>query len=122
MLVSWAYPTGRYQKTGVEIQFAANYLGHFLLMNLLMKKMVSSAAHGPHGQTHIINITTAGHVLTPVRFSDYSYDGKPVPPEEQPDVTIAAKWAWLISAYNLDISLCLLMHNLTPQTCYSLSS
>jgi NAD(P)-dependent dehydrogenase (short-subunit alcohol dehydrogenase family) len=76
---------------GVEMQFATNYLGHFLLTNLLVGKMVSSAAHGPHGQTRIVNITSAGHVLTPVRFSDYNYDGRPVPPEEQPDVTIAAK-------------------------------
>ena len=76
---------------GVEIQFATNYLGHFLLTNLLMEKMISSATHGPHGQTRIINITSAGHVLTPVRFSDYNYDGAPVPPEEQPDVTIAAQ-------------------------------
>lgn len=75
----------------VEIQFATDYLGHFLLTNLLMGKMVSSAAHGPHGQTRIINITSAGHVLTLVRFSDYNYDGRPVPPEEQPDVTIAVK-------------------------------
>jgi NAD(P)-dependent dehydrogenase (short-subunit alcohol dehydrogenase family) len=75
---------------GVEMQFATNYLGHFLFTNLLMGKMVSSAAHGPRGQTRIVNITSAGHVLAPVRFSDYNYEGRPVPPEEQPDVTIAA--------------------------------
>jgi NAD(P)-dependent dehydrogenase (short-subunit alcohol dehydrogenase family) len=60
---------------GVEMQFATNYLG-----------MVSSAAHGPHSQTSIVNITSAGHVLAPVRFSDYNYKSRSVPPEEQPDV------------------------------------
>ncbi len=73
---------------GVEMQSATNYLGHFLFTNLLMGKMVSSAAHG---QTRIVNITSAGHVLAPIRFSDYNYEGRSVPPEEQPDVTIAAK-------------------------------
>ena len=53
---------------GVEMQFATNYLGHFLFTNLLMGKMVSSATHGPRGQTRIVNITSAGHVLAPVRF------------------------------------------------------
>jgi NAD(P)-dependent dehydrogenase (short-subunit alcohol dehydrogenase family) len=76
---------------GVEMQFATNYLGHFLFTNLLMGKMVASAAQRPAGQTRIVNITSAGHVLTPVRFSDYNYEGKAVPPEEQPDVVIAAK-------------------------------
>jgi NAD(P)-dependent dehydrogenase (short-subunit alcohol dehydrogenase family) len=77
---------------GVEMQFATNYLGHFLFTNFLMGKIVSSAAQGPRGQTRIVNITSAGHVLAPVRFSDYNYEGRPVPPEEQPDVTIAAKF------------------------------
>ena len=67
---------------GVEMQFATNYLGHFLFTNLLMGKMVSSAAHGPRGETCIVNITSAGHVLAPVRFSDYNYEGRSVPPEE----------------------------------------
>jgi NAD(P)-dependent dehydrogenase (short-subunit alcohol dehydrogenase family) len=75
----------------VEMQFATHYLGHFLYTNLLMGKMVSSAARGPRGRTRIVNITSAGHVLAPVRFSDYNYEGRPVPPEEHPDVTIAAK-------------------------------
>ena len=39
-------------KDGVETHFGVNYLGHFLLTNLLLKKLISS------GQSRIINVSS----------------------------------------------------------------
>ncbi|KAJ1685848.1 hypothetical protein LUZ63_017238 [Rhynchospora breviuscula] len=47
-------------KDGVELQFATNHLGHFLLTNLLLEKMKSTAKQtGIKGR--IINVSSSGH-------------------------------------------------------------
>lgn len=54
-----------YTKTmdGVEIQFAANHIGHFLLTNLLVPKII--AAKG-----RIINVSSLGYMIGGVHFDD----------------------------------------------------
>ncbi|WVY97915.1 hypothetical protein V8G54_030066 [Vigna mungo] len=54
-----------YQKTedGIEMQFATNHLGHFLLTNLLLDKMKQTAKDtGIEGR--IINLSSIAHVYT----------------------------------------------------------
>ncbi|BAT95376.1 hypothetical protein VIGAN_08208700 [Vigna angularis var. angularis] len=54
-----------YQKTedGIEMQFATNHLGHFLLTNLLLGKMKQTAKEsGIEGR--IINLSSIAHVYT----------------------------------------------------------
>ena len=41
---------------GIEMQFAANYIGHFLLTNLLMKKLVAAGK-----EARVVNVTSAGY-------------------------------------------------------------
>lgn len=45
-------------RDGIEITFATNYLGHFLLTNLLLKMLLASAP------ARVINISSIGHILT----------------------------------------------------------
>lgn len=73
------------QKTtqeGIEGQFGANHIGHFLLTNLLMPQLLTAARSNASGSTRIINLTSLGHRLSPVRFSDYNLEKEDVPIEE----------------------------------------
>ncbi|AEO58418.1 hypothetical protein MYCTH_2305728 [Thermothelomyces thermophilus ATCC 42464] len=67
---------------GIEQQFGTNHIGPFLLTNLLLPLLRKAAETNPPGATRIVNLSSAGHRLSPVRFSDYNLEGKPVPPEE----------------------------------------
>ncbi|KAI8237601.1 Short-chain dehydrogenase TIC 32 [Colletotrichum sp. SAR 10_99] len=66
MAVDWAA-----SPEGLDGQFVTNYLGPFLFTNLLMDKLLKSPA------PRIVNVTSDGHRLGPVRFDDYNFqDGK----------------------------------------------
>ncbi|KAH9216524.1 putative short-chain dehydrogenase [Leptodontidium sp. 2 PMI_412] len=70
-----------YEETheGIEMHFGTNHIGLFLLTNLLLPSLIASttsAAPGSkrgHGKTRIVNLTSAGHRLSPVRFSDWNF-------------------------------------------------
>ncbi|KAL2022172.1 hypothetical protein VTK56DRAFT_6001 [Thermocarpiscus australiensis] len=72
------------QKTpeGIEKQFGTNHIGPFLFTNLLLPLLRNAARSNPPGATRIVSLTSAGHRLSPIRFSDYNFEGKEVPPEE----------------------------------------
>ncbi|TEY46849.1 hypothetical protein BOTCAL_0312g00060 [Botryotinia calthae] len=58
---------------GVEIQFGANHVGHFLLTNLLMPAIIAAASEG----ARIVNLSSNGWALGEVRLDDYNFnDGK----------------------------------------------
>ncbi|KAJ6013216.1 retinol dehydrogenase [Penicillium herquei] len=52
-----------YQETkdGFEMQFAVNYLGHFLLTKLLLPTLVRSTKSVPEGTIRIVNVSSDGH-------------------------------------------------------------
>ncbi|KAI1462611.1 NAD(P)-binding protein [Annulohypoxylon moriforme] len=52
---------------GFETQFATNHLGHFLFTNLIMAKILASKA------PRIVNISSDGHRLSPIRWDDYNF-------------------------------------------------
>jgi NAD(P)-dependent dehydrogenase (short-subunit alcohol dehydrogenase family) len=68
---SAAVMAGPYRTTehGIELQFGANHVGHYLFTNLIMKKIL--AAPNPR----IVNVSSDGHRLGPVRFSDWNFSG-----------------------------------------------
>jgi NAD(P)-dependent dehydrogenase (short-subunit alcohol dehydrogenase family) len=72
-------------KEGIEGQFGANHIGHFLLTSLLMPQLLASASSSSEGATRVINLTSLGHRLSPVRFSDYNLkkSNEEVPEEER---------------------------------------
>lgn len=51
---------------GIEMQFASNHIGHFLLTNLLIPLIPAGG--------RIVNLSSAGHALGEVRFSDWNFD------------------------------------------------
>jgi NAD(P)-dependent dehydrogenase (short-subunit alcohol dehydrogenase family) len=52
---------------GVERQFAVNHLGHFLLTNLLMDKLLAAPA------PRVVAVSSDGHRLSPIRWTDYNF-------------------------------------------------
>ncbi|PYH96847.1 short-chain dehydrogenase [Aspergillus ellipticus CBS 707.79] len=54
---------------GVESQFAINHVGHFLFTNLIMSKLVAPGRTG-----RVVNVSSNGHQLGPVRFHDWNFD------------------------------------------------
>lgn len=71
---------------GIELQFGANHVGPFLLTCLLLP-LLEKAASAPGavaGATRIVNLSSHGHRLSPVRFHDYNLEGKEIPDEEKP--------------------------------------
>ncbi|MCJ1394885.1 hypothetical protein MMC18_007765 [Xylographa bjoerkii] len=63
-----------FEKTteGIESQFAANHVGHFLLTGLLMGKL-KKAGEG----ARVVNVSSLGYALYGVRFEDWNFhDGK----------------------------------------------
>jgi len=64
---------GPYRTTeeGIELQFGSNHIGHFLFTNLIVPKIMASRS------PRIINVSSDGHRLSPVRFNDWNFqDGK----------------------------------------------
>lgn len=61
-----------YEKSvdGIEMQFAANHVGHFLLTNLLMDKILK--AGGEEG-ARIVNVSSGGYICSRVRFEDWNF-------------------------------------------------
>lgn len=55
-------------KQGNELTFSANHLGHFLLTNLILPKIIA-AGKG----SRIVNVTSRGHRVSSVRFSDPAF-------------------------------------------------
>ncbi|KAF2689156.1 NAD(P)-binding protein [Lentithecium fluviatile CBS 122367] len=96
-----AIMTPRYQLTaeGIEAQFGANHIGHFLLTNLLIPQLLAAAKESTQGSTRVVNLTSLGHRLSPVRFHDYNFEGKDIPPEEE-HIPLKGAFAKGDGAYN----------------------
>ncbi|EJD50986.1 WW domain-containing oxidoreductase [Auricularia subglabra TFB-10046 SS5] len=64
---------GPFSKTvdGIESHFATNHLGHFLLTNMLMHRVLKS------DDPRIINLTSAGHFSGTGDYSDYNFEKRP---------------------------------------------
>ncbi|ETS77419.1 hypothetical protein PFICI_11293 [Pestalotiopsis fici W106-1] len=58
-------------KQGIEIQFSANHIGHFLLTNLLVPGL--KAAAKSNGGARVVNLTSGAYLVSPVLFDDYNF-------------------------------------------------
>lgn len=85
---------------GIEIQFGTNHVGHFLFTNLLMDQMKNAAQSSESGSTRIVNVTSAGHRLSPLRFHDYNFEGKEVPVDERPPDGLPPMFSPAAGGYN----------------------
>ncbi|OJD30474.1 retinol dehydrogenase [Diplodia corticola] len=83
--------TRRTSPEGIEGQFATNHLGPFLLTNLLAPKLLAAAAASPSSSSasgpRVVNVSSFGVYISPVRFHDYNLEGalddSDIPPEER---------------------------------------
>ncbi|KAK6384204.1 hypothetical protein LTR65_009776 [Meristemomyces frigidus] len=74
---------------GIELQFGTNHVGHFLLTSLLTPLLLAAAEQsGQPGAIRVVNVTSLGYRLSPIRFHDYNFEGKAVPTEEEPPAGI----------------------------------
>ncbi|KAI8667581.1 hypothetical protein NCS56_00895200 [Fusarium sp. Ph1] len=75
----------------VDQQLFTNHVGPFLLTELLLPKIISAASKGPKGSVRIVNVSSHGHRLSPIRFSDYAFEKdlyNGVPEEERPPTAV----------------------------------
>jgi NAD(P)-dependent dehydrogenase (short-subunit alcohol dehydrogenase family) len=70
---------------GIELTFATNHVGHFLFTNLLAEKLIA-AAQASETPVRVVNVTSFGHLFSPIRFSDWNLDmkSKNLPEKERP--------------------------------------
>ena len=77
----------------LEIHFGTNHLGHFLLIQLLLPKLLAAAKRNNYGATRIVAISSVASFFSPFRFSDYHFNGdKKLPIDEKPDWRAAARY------------------------------
>ena len=62
-----------YSKTvdGIECQFGTNHVGHFLLTNLIMPKILVAGLGA-----RIVNVSSLSHRVADVKLDDYNYEVK----------------------------------------------
>jgi NAD(P)-dependent dehydrogenase (short-subunit alcohol dehydrogenase family) len=65
-----ARPTFETTKDGIELQFGSNHIGHFLLTNLILGKVLKA---GAEGGARIINVSSTGFEMGGVRFEDWNF-------------------------------------------------
>ncbi|KAF2149203.1 oxidoreductase-like protein [Myriangium duriaei CBS 260.36] len=86
LLINTAHATSsvhRFTRSGHEFQFAF-HLGHYQLTNLLLPLLLHASSASPPGSVRIINTTSEGHRLSPIRFSDPTFQRFPIPASESP--------------------------------------
>ncbi|KAI1163881.1 hypothetical protein F5B18DRAFT_617686 [Nemania serpens] len=59
-------------KQGIEIQFAINHVGHFLLTNLLIPALESAAVASKTG-SRVVNLTSGAYLISGVNFEDPNF-------------------------------------------------
>ncbi|WYZ34046.1 hypothetical protein EsH8_I_000322 [Colletotrichum jinshuiense] len=72
-----ATPEGK-TEDGFETQFGTNYLGHFLLFNLLKPALLSAST--PEFQSRVISVSSMGHRASGVRLDDLDFKKEPYEP------------------------------------------
>jgi NAD(P)-dependent dehydrogenase (short-subunit alcohol dehydrogenase family) len=73
----------RESKDGLELTFGTNHIGHWLWTSLLTPLLLPQSDR-PSRASRVVNVTSLGYRLSPIRFHDYNFEGKPVPTEEEP--------------------------------------
>ncbi|KAH0365651.1 NAD(P)-binding protein, partial [Aureobasidium melanogenum] len=65
-----AAPQGK-TASGFETHMGSNHFGHFLLFELLKPVLLSSASS--ERKSRVINLSSSGHLISPVRFDDMEF-------------------------------------------------
>lgn len=81
---------------GIEMHFATNHIGHWLLTCLIAPKLIAAAAGKPKGTVRVVNLSSGSPFIAGMRWSDINFDrvNKTLPAEEQPVVPLMEAWGY----------------------------
>jgi NAD(P)-dependent dehydrogenase (short-subunit alcohol dehydrogenase family) len=87
-------PERTINEDGIEMHFATNHVGHFLLTCLVMPKLIKAAERNPKGTTRIINVSSASPSFASMRWSDMNFEkkSKDLPEAERPNYDAHRRW------------------------------
>lgn len=85
-----------FTEDGIEMHFGTNVVGHFLLTNLIMPKLIAASNKNPKGATRIVNVSSQSPEVSSIRWSDMSFDkkNKDLPTPEQPNYEYLKGWGY----------------------------
>ncbi|KAL9112693.1 MAG: hypothetical protein Q9227_002996 [Pyrenula ochraceoflavens] len=83
-------------KEGIEMHFATNHIGHWLLTCLIMPKLIKAAESSPKGTTRVVNVSSGSPTMSTMRWSDPNFDkkNKDLPEAEQPHYEWFKAWGY----------------------------
>ncbi|PKS08009.1 hypothetical protein jhhlp_006621 [Lomentospora prolificans] len=89
-------PERTLSEDGIELHFATNHIGHWLLTCLLMPKLIKASQDSPKGATRIVNVTSASSWVSTMRWSDINFEkpNKELPQVEQPPYDFMKMWGY----------------------------
>ncbi|KAI1131016.1 putative short-chain dehydrogenase [Nemania abortiva] len=89
-------PERTLSEDGIEMHFATNHIGHWLLTCSLMPKLIKAAEASPKGATRVINVSSASPKVAAMRWSDINFEklNKDLPKEEQPSYAFIERWGY----------------------------
>ncbi|KAL6691228.1 NAD(P)-binding protein [Trichoderma pleuroticola] len=74
-----ALPSLQLTEDGLEAHFGTNHIGHFLLANLIMPKVLAAARPGSNGEIggpgtpRIVTVSSYGNIFSGIRFDDLAF-------------------------------------------------
>jgi len=89
-------PERTLSEDGIELHFATNHIGHWLLTCSLMPKLIKAAQGSPKGATRIVNVTSGSPQIARMRWSDTNFEtlNKDLPEDEQPNYPFIERWGY----------------------------
>ncbi len=87
-------PTRMLSPEGIELTFATNHIGHYLLTCLLLPRLLAATKYQPKGAVRIVNVSSLSPSMGKMRWSDINFDkvNKTLPEEEQPIYDVHRRW------------------------------
>ncbi|KAL6859738.1 hypothetical protein ACO1O0_003762 [Amphichorda felina] len=87
-------PERTLSKQGIEMHFATNHIGHWLLTCLIMPKLLKAAEGKPKGSVRVVNVSSGSPAVSAMRWSDMNFEkkNKDLPAEEQPNYEFFSKY------------------------------
>ena len=64
-------PTFTKSVDGIEMQFATNHVGPFLLTELLMSRLIAA---GKKERARVVNLTSTGHLASDICYEDVNFE------------------------------------------------
>jgi NAD(P)-dependent dehydrogenase (short-subunit alcohol dehydrogenase family) len=90
-------PERTLSEDGIELHFATNHVGHWLLTCSLMPKLIAAASANPtKGATRVVNVSSGSPQGAGMRWSDINFDrpSKELPEAEQPNYAFVEAWSY----------------------------